>query len=179
MVEPHSGQKARFPRVFVVEGIQQASRAFRCEIQKRRRCVGETLEATWTVGGRENTIQDVSRRFDERHRAHFVDQGWPRALARWDTYLRETPRGRFVPEARYSRALALIRMARYAEARRALEPFSGNSLGGYRQREAKALLEELGEDWRRLHLLCWPCRCSRAERSWTRRPLTRSDRSRY
>jgi hypothetical protein len=78
------------------------------------------------------------------HTAHFVDHDPARALVGWDAYLAAAPLGPFAPEARYNRALSLVRLGRLAEARAALEPFANGTLGGYRQDEANALLERLG-----------------------------------
>ena len=77
------------------------------------------------------------------HAAHFVDHDPARALAAWDAYLRAAPKGEFAPEARYNRALSLVRLGRTAEARSALEPFAAGAYGNYRKTEANALLEHL------------------------------------
>lgn len=78
------------------------------------------------------------------HRAHFVDHDPARALGAWDAYLRAAPSGRFSLEARYNRALCLIRLGRHDEARAALAPFAAGSSGEYRQAEARALLDGIG-----------------------------------
>jgi hypothetical protein len=78
------------------------------------------------------------------HRAHFAGGDPAGALAAWDRYLEKSPKGRFALEARYNRALCLVRLDRKAEARAALEPFAKGSFGGYRKREAGELLEALG-----------------------------------
>jgi TolA-binding protein len=78
------------------------------------------------------------------HDAHFVSRDPSRALAAWDAYLAEHPRGRFAPEARYNRALTLVRLGRRDDAREALRPFAGGAFGGYRQREATELLDAMG-----------------------------------
>ena len=77
------------------------------------------------------------------HAAHFVDRDPVRALAAWDAYLSAAPNGQFAPEARYNRALSLVRLGRAREARSALEPFANGAYGGYRKSEASALLERL------------------------------------
>jgi hypothetical protein len=78
------------------------------------------------------------------HRAHFGGQDSAAALTAWDAYLAKAPRGRFALEARYNRALCLVRLDRKSEARSALEPFARGAFGGYRKREASELLEALG-----------------------------------
>jgi hypothetical protein len=80
------------------------------------------------------------------HHAHFVSRDPGAALKAWDAYLAAYPRGRFALEARYNRALSLVRLGRAAEARQALAPFADGSLGGYRRHEAGELLEVLGGD---------------------------------
>jgi hypothetical protein len=60
----------------------------------------------------------------------------------WDAYLAAYPHGRFELEARYNRATTLLRIGRDDEARAALLPFAK---GAYRAREARLLLEALGE----------------------------------
>ena len=47
-------------------------------------------------------------------------------------------------EARYNRALCLVRLGRAAEARAALQPFADGTLVHYRAAEARALVQSLG-----------------------------------
>lgn len=77
------------------------------------------------------------------HAAHFVERDPARALAAWDAYLSAAPNGQFAPEARYNRALSLVRLGRNEEARRALEPFAQGAYGSYRKSEASSLLAHL------------------------------------
>lgn len=78
------------------------------------------------------------------HELHFRGGDHAAAIAAWDAYLAAEPTGRFVAEARYNRALLLIRVGRYAEARAALAPYArGEIAGGYRRAEAAQLLERL------------------------------------
>lgn len=82
--------------------------------------------------------------YREAHRAHFVQRNWGAALAGWDRYLAAHPRGNFAVEARYNRALCLVRLGRHDAARQALAPFAAGAVGGgYRSAEASALLEAL------------------------------------
>jgi TolA-binding protein len=83
------------------------------------------------------------RAFRRAHEAHFAAHDWTSALAGWDAYLAAYPHGRFVPEARYNRAIALVRLGRRDEARAALQPFADGTFGGYRQSEARQLLDAL------------------------------------
>ncbi|MEZ4372357.1 MAG: hypothetical protein R3B07_16140 [Polyangiaceae bacterium] len=84
------------------------------------------------------------RRYLEAHQAHFVAHDYARALALWERYLQEFPRGRFAAEAQYNRALCLVRLGRNSEAKQALEPFANGRYGGYRQTEAQALIQAMG-----------------------------------
>jgi hypothetical protein len=77
------------------------------------------------------------------HQAHFVDRDWSRALSGWDAYLRAAPRGALAPEARYNRALCLLRLHQNEEARAALKPFAQGNYGSYRRDDAQKLLEAL------------------------------------
>jgi hypothetical protein len=79
--------------------------------------------------------------FADAQRAHFVARDPEAALRGWNAYLAAYPNGRFALEARYNRALTLVRLGRGAEARAALTPFAGGATGGYRQQEARALLD--------------------------------------
>jgi hypothetical protein len=78
--------------------------------------------------------------YGRAHRAHFDESAPARALAAWDDYLRRYPRGAFEPEARFNRAICLLRLQRFAQAERALRSFADGSLGGYRRAEAEQLL---------------------------------------
>jgi TolA-binding protein len=82
------------------------------------------------------------------HEAHFVERDYGRALAAWDAYLRAAPRGALAPEARYNRAICLVRLHRSDEARAALVPFAEGRFGTYRRAEAKKLLEALPPELR-------------------------------
>src|SRR5690606_33172117 len=66
------------------------------------------------------------------------------AVAAYQRYARDYPAGRFVPEAKYNTALALIKLSRAAEARPLLAPFAAGVYGSYRQRAAQELLDALG-----------------------------------
>ena len=84
--------------------------------------------------------------FAEAHRLHFGGKDPERALAAWNRYLSAAPTGRFAPEARYNRALTLVRLGRSAEARTELEAFANGSYGEYRRAEARALLDAILRD---------------------------------
>lgn len=81
--------------------------------------------------------------YESAHHWHFIDKNWVAALAGWDEYLRKVPRGRFAVEARYNRALCLVRLGRTDQARDALLAFAQGAAGEYRQKEARELIEQL------------------------------------
>lgn len=74
------------------------------------------------------------------HALHFRGNDPAAALAAWDAYLAAYPSGALAPEARYDRALVLVKLARWADARAALAPFASAAAGAYRQKEAAAIL---------------------------------------
>jgi hypothetical protein len=79
------------------------------------------------------------------HELHFHGGDPAAALAAWDAYLAAEPDGQFSIEARYNRALLLVRLGRYADARAALAPYARGEVvpAGYRQAEAEQLVERL------------------------------------
>lgn len=88
----------------------------------------------------------MSPRYQKAHDLYFHDRSYEAALAAWDEYLAAEPNDRFVTEARYNRALTLVRLDRLAEAKAALEPFAaGSVLDGYRQAEAAKLIEKIDQ----------------------------------
>jgi hypothetical protein len=79
------------------------------------------------------------------HDAHFKAGRLSQALAGYEDYLARKPAGRFAVDARYNRALCLVRLGRRAEARPILERFASGTFGGYRSADAQKLLEALDE----------------------------------
>jgi hypothetical protein len=77
------------------------------------------------------------------HQVHFVEKDPARAVQAWDAYLQAAPNGRFAPEARYNRAIMLVRLGRREDAIRELRPFADGTYGSYRQADARALINAL------------------------------------
>lgn len=97
-----------------------------------------------TVRSPRSPVDPAERRaYREAHALHFDAREPARALDAWERYLRAYPNGRFAVEARYNRALCLVRLDRRDDARAALRPFADGSHGAYREREARALIEAL------------------------------------
>lgn len=91
-------------------------------------------------------VDPVERRaYEEAHALHFGAHSPAAALAAWDAYLAQYPSGRFAVEARYNRALTLVRLGRTDEAREALTPFADGAYGAYRRTEARALIDALAD----------------------------------
>jgi TolA-binding protein len=65
------------------------------------------------------------------------------AVDAYRRYVRDYPAGRFVPEAKYNTALALMKLGRTAEARPLLQPFADGLYGTYRRDAARKLLDAL------------------------------------
>ena len=84
-----------------------------------------------------------SRWYGAAHAAHFSGGDPGRALAAWDAYLRRYPHDTFEPEARFNRALCLVRLRLFEQASSALAPFAGGHFGAYRREEAQRLLDWL------------------------------------
>jgi hypothetical protein len=104
---------------------------------------GERSRAPLSGGAGAAARDPAFELYKDAHRAHFVERDDARALTAWNAYLRAAPGGSFAMEARYNRALCLVRLQRSAEARAALKPFAEGRYGGYRQAEAAKLLDAL------------------------------------
>ena len=89
----------------------------------------------------------VEALYRHAHELHFHGDNYAAALAAWDAYLAVEPAGRFSVEARYNRALCLVRLGRLVEARAALLPFAHDEVEpkGYRHDEATALVDRLAD----------------------------------
>jgi hypothetical protein len=99
---------------------------------------------TTTTPSTEDALDPEETLYNKAHIAHFTDGDFAHALVGWDAYLVAYPNGRFAPEAKYNRALALVRLGRRDEAKAALQPFAdGVTFAGYRQKEAKSLLDAM------------------------------------
>jgi len=67
-------------------------------------------------------------------------------LASWERYLSNYPDGRFAPEARYRKALALARLGRGTEALSAFLWFTDNDEGKYRREDALRWIRALSQE---------------------------------
>jgi hypothetical protein len=83
--------------------------------------------------------------FAKAQAEHAAQPGSVSELAAWTKYLGQYPEGRFSPEARYRRGVALAQLRRWDEARIALSPFAEGAAGDYRQEEAAEWLRSFPE----------------------------------
>ncbi|HVZ75145.1 MAG TPA: hypothetical protein VHJ20_22335 [Polyangia bacterium] len=86
-------------------------------------------------------VEGDARAYARAHELHFHDDDPARALSAWNRYLTSYPHGAFVPDARYNRALCLLRLGRTTAAAEALRPFAAGAFHGYRRLEAESLLD--------------------------------------
>jgi hypothetical protein len=83
--------------------------------------------------------------YQKAHQLHFHGGDPVQALAAWEAYLASYPRGTFAPEARFNRAVCMLRLGRRSEARSVLVPIAESSAGAYGRERARALLEAMGD----------------------------------
>jgi hypothetical protein len=79
--------------------------------------------------------------YQSAHRAQFRAGDCHAAVQGYADYLSAAPSGSFAVDARYNRAVCLIKLGRTSEARTILQPFSEGRYGSYRQKRAGKLLE--------------------------------------
>jgi hypothetical protein len=100
----------------------------------------EAFAPAATIGGGHDPSDSLYR---DAHTEHFVRRDYAAALAKWDRYL-AAGAGALALEARYNRAIALVRLQRRDAAIAALRPFAAGEHGDYRREEAQRLLHMLG-----------------------------------
>jgi hypothetical protein len=98
------------------------------------------LEAPVPVrDARPNLLSADLAAYQRAHRLHFHGGDPAAALRAWDGYLAAYPAGTFAPEARFNRAVCLLRLGRRGDAKAILVPIAGSSFAYGRER-ARALL---------------------------------------
>ncbi len=98
------------------------------------------------AAGNANPVDHGERTaFADAHAVHFEQHRPQAALRAWNAYLDAYPHGIYEPEARYNRALTLVRLGRHQAAMDALQPFAAGRFGSTRRTSANALLEALLE----------------------------------
>jgi len=88
---------------------------------------------------RPNLLTADLAHYQQAHRLHFHGGDPAAALRAWDAYLIRYPAGTFAPEARFNRAVCLLRLGRRAEAKGILTPIA-ESRFAYGRERARALL---------------------------------------
>jgi hypothetical protein len=88
---------------------------------------------------RPNLLAQDLAAYQRAHRLHFHGGDPAAALDGWNAYLTQYPAGTFAPEARFNRAVCLLRLGRRNEARQILAPIA-ESRFAYGRERARALL---------------------------------------
>ncbi len=134
------------PTIVVPDELDQGARRLRPSLHDTRPILtippvapDITAESTARSPAAGN-VDTEAQAYARAHRAHFVDQTPARALAAWNEYLRQHPRGALAPEAQFNRALCLVRLGRFSEAMRALRAFAASHPDGYRKADVERLL---------------------------------------
>jgi hypothetical protein len=101
--------------------------------------------ATASHEGADTSAAEAEALYRAAHELHFHGSDVAAALAAWDAYLAASPHGAFAIEARYNRALCLVKLGRLDEARTALAPFAAGDVApaNYRRDEAARLIERI------------------------------------
>jgi hypothetical protein len=145
---PPAAEEPRTGQATSVESALSAPTSSSSSQRTERSAAAKGAEVPKTAAPPANAEDDAGSAdlalYRRAHKLHFVDRDYGAALTAWDTYLRDAPNGAFAIEARYNRAIALIKLGRSSEAKSALTPFAEGNVGhGYRQDEARKLLEAL------------------------------------
>jgi hypothetical protein len=81
--------------------------------------------------------------YERAHRLHFHGGESSAALVAWDAYLASHGAGTFVPEARFNRAVCLLRLGRRAEAKQVLVAIAESGTAVHGRERARALLDAM------------------------------------
>jgi TolA-binding protein len=82
--------------------------------------------------------------YERAHRSHFHQDHAAEALRLWEAYLEQFPSGRFLPEARFNRAVCLVRLDKLAQARETLAQILAQGTTSDATEQAARLLAKLG-----------------------------------
>lgn len=85
-------------------------------------------------------------RYHAGYAAQYERHDYGAALVAWNAYLQHVPGGRFTPDVRYNRAVALAELGRKQEAIAALAPFAAGAYGPLRQQSATKLTRKLSAE---------------------------------
>lgn len=92
---------------------------------------------------RAGTGTEERHAFERAHRLHFREADLRAARQAWEHYLRAYPEGRLVPEARFNRAICLLRLGQHDDAEAALDALARSR--HHRRTQAAELLQALRE----------------------------------
>ncbi len=116
-----------------------------------RASASSTAVAPSSAAPARNTLAQDKADFEAAYRLHAATKAGDvakaqAAVAAWNQYLATHPNGRFVPEAKYARAVALARAGLRNEAREALRPFADGEPGSYRRDDALEVMQAIEKD---------------------------------
>jgi TolA-binding protein len=112
----------------------------------RRSDLPSATESISATADQRSQDSEETRAYQRAHETHFGADNPPAALAAWTAYLRHYPTGTFAPEARFNRAICLLRLGRRREASEALRAFAADRFGDYRRKDARRLLGWIDDD---------------------------------
>jgi len=81
--------------------------------------------------------------YGRAHDLHFRGGELDKALAAWSAYLVKFPNGQLAPEARFNRAICLVRLKRLDDAKVALADIAANAPSAHQREQASRLLVTL------------------------------------
>ncbi|HEX6274894.1 MAG TPA: hypothetical protein VFZ53_17750, partial [Polyangiaceae bacterium] len=137
-----SSEVAPVPEPPAVPEPERGSPALRLRVERRKNATVPDVAPSNARGvpdTRPNLLKDDLAIYRRAHQLHFHGGAPASALRAWDAYLIAYPAGTFAPEARFNRAVCLLRLGRRAEAKAILEPIAESSFAYGRER-ARALL---------------------------------------
>jgi TolA-binding protein len=83
--------------------------------------------------------------YGRAHDLHFRGGALDKALAAWSAYLVNFPNGQLAPEARFNRAICLVRLKRLEDAKVALADIAANAPASHQRDHASRLLDSLAD----------------------------------
>jgi TolA-binding protein len=83
--------------------------------------------------------------YGRAHDLHFRGGAVEKALAAWSAYLVKFPNGQLAPEARFNRAICLVRLKRVDDAKVALAEIAANAPSSHQREQAGRLLASLAD----------------------------------
>jgi len=83
--------------------------------------------------------------YGRAHDLHFRGGALDKALAAWSAHLAKFPNGQLAPEARFNRAICLVRLKRWEDAKVALADIVANAPASHQREQASRLLDTFAD----------------------------------